>query len=265
MPDEPALSAKTESEVAADAAWALVEAGMLARRPDVVRRIANTVRIHVDDLRRAKDRWDRGGRTRQPSVELRVKRDIPDEPSAGGSVDAVNARIRSAVMLGTGTPIPVAAKAVVDESAPEDLVAWLLERAPAMVAVEMRRIADPTATGRHHAVHKRSSAAHQFGVAAAMYEAGEVEALSDFRIIYAVEGKEITLGEMTGADHLSVSGGFKRMGVRSLMLAALHRHVAERIGDKRTDQVFTSAQYAQLFHSPAVEHPALELEAGPPT
>lgn len=74
--DEAFSWARTEAEVAADAVWALIEAGILSRRVPDVARILDTVGISRDDLRLASIRWERRYRPAPTTAPTRTDREL---------------------------------------------------------------------------------------------------------------------------------------------------------------------------------------------
>lgn len=148
------------------------------------------------------------------------------------------------------TPVPAIARALVDdllergEDDPllQSMMCWLVERAPAMVAKEMRRWrpkAEPSVDMRG-----AKTAVSTFGAAV---KANDLDALADFGLAYRVGGTEKVLADLTGADHAEVANGFQAIGEQSLMLATMHRQISRLLGSKRTADVLTPEQYRQLI------------------
>ena len=82
--------------------------------------------------------------------------------------------------------------------------------------------------------------------------------LSDFRLVYVIDGTEKPLGEMTGHDHTKVANGLQNIGENSLMLAALHRQLGRVLGSTRTADAMTEAKYREVMAKVA---PALAIGA----
>lgn len=80
--DAAALVPRTEAEVAADAVWALIQAGLLGRSVHEVERALDAVGIRKDDLRAAADRWERlrGAPPPAPTPAVPVRHPRPPEP-----------------------------------------------------------------------------------------------------------------------------------------------------------------------------------------
>lgn len=72
-----------------------------------------------------------------------------------------------------------------------------------------------------------------------------------FALTHVVDAEDVRkrAGEMSGADHLFVAGSYQTRGQKNLMQAAFHRAVAEKVGDKRTDEVMDLATYEQMYRS----------------
>lgn len=153
-------------------------------------------------------------------------------------------------------PAPTVARELIEEITAaeghplaEPMHVWLMERAPSLVGSEVRKWAPKRERSRSEPTNK----VERFGMAA---KRGDVEALSDFRLVYVIDGEEKPLGEMTGHDHLKVAGGLQSIGENSLMLAALHRQVGRMIGSTRTADAMDEAKYRACIERFA---PALAL------
>lgn len=105
----------------------------------------------------------------------------------------------------------------------------------------------PVVRSRVAPTQSRQTPAASFGAAVEGFSRGDVEALSNFRLVYQVRGTEKHLGEMTGNDHLMVAETFQRAGSSSLLLAAIHRRIGRALGGRRTEDVFSEDQYRQVF------------------
>lgn len=139
----------------------------------------------------------------------------------------------------------------------EELVAYLRATKPA----ELRTWLDENAgvfvadCWRHRERSRRAAAQHlqgarDFAEAAAQFEAGDYDALNPFKEHrYFVEGLWKRLGAMCGQDHLFVAEEHRCKGKKQLMLAKFHQVVAERIGDRPTEKVFTEEKYLEMYRS----------------
>lgn len=82
-------------------------------------------------------------------------------------------------------------------------------------------------------------------------DAGGVKLTGMYALTHVVNAEDVRkrAGEMTGADHKFVAESYQTRGQRSLLEAAFHRAVAERVGDQRTDEVFTLQEYETMYRS----------------
>lgn len=168
----------------------------------------------------------------------------------------VSALIAEAVGVdGDVVPSLAAAQLVAElrELHPEILQAWLDAHAEAIVRDAITaRIRMVRARARAHA------AAGAFARAAKRFEeTGDVSALSSFEVRYVVDGSDTQrrVGEMTAADCRFVADRYELSGNRALMLAAFHRAVAHRIGNRTVADVFSEDAYDRLYRS-ITGHPA---------
>lgn len=140
---------------------------------------------------------------------------------------------------------------------PEDLARMLHEHGPFLFTQIFR---DRLRSTRSKGVSER--AATQFGEAAAQFTAGDLS-VGEFRGAFALphrvglSGAVKRAGEMTGADHLFVSERYNESAKTFKMRAALHAAIARKVGDRRTDEVYTETEYAALVGScyPIVHNP----------
>lgn len=116
-----------------------------------------------------------------------------------------------------------------------------------------------------HAIIRRSHAARmreraraargEFADAARDFEtgadAGGMKLQGMFALTHVVDAEDIRkrAGEMTGTDHLFVAESYQSRGQKNLMEAAFHRAVAEKVGEQRTDQVFSLQEYETMYRS----------------
>lgn len=130
---------------------------------------------------------------------------------------------------------------------PDDLAAMLHDYGPFLFAQIIR---DRLRSVRAH--RGMTAAAAEFEEAAAEFGAGAITAgefLGTFAIPHRVspDGAVKRAGEMTGSDHLFVSERYGESAKTFKLRAAVHAAVAKRIGDRRTDEVYTEAEYAALI------------------
>lgn len=72
--------------------------------------------------------------------------------------------------------------------------------------------------------------------------------VSEFHLTCAVGPKNlrIRVGQMKAPDHLEVAERYRDSSDRSRRLGAFHEAVADRIGDRTTDEVMTETEYGLL-------------------
>lgn len=130
------------------------------------------------------------------------------------------------------------------DDARELLTDWLLDRAPAVVAQEIRAINGPLARSEPDYIPaRRDPTGTAFATAA---RTGDIATLRDFTLVYRIDGVEKTLGEMTGDDHKWAADAFQAIGQSSLMMAAIHRQVGRLLGRRRTADALTPDELGQL-------------------
>lgn len=131
---------------------------------------------------------------------------------------------------------------------PQELVDWQQARS---VYFATREIGDWCRNDRARTTRQASSRA--FADVAQRFEDGddEGELAAAFRARYVIDDDDTRrhLGDMTGTDHLYVAQDYEASGQRDLMLAAFHRQVAKKLGNRRTAEVFTEAAYTELLDS----------------
>lgn len=120
------------------------------------------------------------------------------------------------------------------------LLDWMTDHATAFVA---RIMASKRTALRTRA--RRQSPAREFA------EHAEAGTLSLWQVTFRVDDEDTQrrLGAMTGRDHRFVAAGYKVEGNRALMLAAFHDAVAKKVGNRRTDEVFTEEKFLRLLES----------------
>lgn len=86
-------------------------------------------------------------------------------------------------------------------------------------------------------------------------QSGDPTELRAFSLLYSVgpDHRRRTVGEMTGADHTWVADSYSASGKKSLMLAAFHKAVARRVGDKKTSDVMSETEYEKMLGSVLVQ------------
>lgn len=128
---------------------------------------------------------------------------------------------------------------------PAELRMWLDEHAATFVADCWR--------GRERSRRLKAQqrqGARDFAECAARFVAGDDEALSPFKSMsYPIEGRWKRLGAMRGQDHLYVAEDYLCKGKKQVMLAKFHQAVAERIGERTTEEVFTEEKYLEMYRS----------------
>ena len=137
----------------------------------------------------------------------------------------------------------------VDDPLRQSMMCWLVERAPALVAREMRQWVPAKPAKDPEVKVERFRAA---------VRANDLDALADFTLTYVVDGAEKALGDMTGDDHRTVARAFQSIAEHSTLIAAFHREMGKVLGHNRTADVVTEEQYRRLITKLT---PALGLSA----
>lgn len=124
---------------------------------------------------------------------------------------------------------------------PALLTDWLDGRAAAIVTDYLNSL------DRADRARARSGAdARRFADMATRFSAGEDTA--GFEAHYSLtNGVRKRLGDMTGRDHLFVSNRYERSSARDKFLAQVHLAISDRVGERRTEEVFTETEYAAMF------------------
>lgn len=106
---------------------------------------------------------------------------------------------------------------------------------------------------RAHRTYARRAASRAFAQAARDAEdSGDAAPLLGlFAVDYVVAADRTRkrARDMTGPDHRFVAGRYEASGNGELMLAAFHHAIAEKVGDRRTAEVYTEAEYEALYLS----------------
>lgn len=150
---------------------------------------------------------------------------------------------------GDTQPATVAARRLVDQvlagdkgdTARDLLTGWLVDRAAAVVASEIRAL-----TRQHRPPSSTPPRRDQRAAFATAARTGDIATLRDFTLVYRIDGVEKTLGEMTGDDHRWAAEAFQAIGQSSLMMAAIHRQVGRLLGRRRTQDALTETELGQL-------------------
>src|SRR3954468_10136646 len=127
------------------------------------------------------------------------------------------------------------------EKYPDDLTEWTDAHALGVITHSLRKLLQGD---RQRARGKRG----QFRDATDQFDPGDPESVSVFAQRFVIDHDNMwrPLGEMTGKDHLFVAEQYTKTGRRALMEAAFHRAIAKRVGDKRTDEVFSADELTEL-------------------
>lgn len=166
-------------------------------------------------------------------------------------ISEMNARIDVATQ-GSGWVAGIVAEklhAELLEADPDLLDGWL--RA---VAVDTLRLTIGTRSRVQRIVARRRSASRAFQAATdGVEKSGDAAPLLGlFAVNYVVDDSNTRkqAADMTGPEHLFVAvNTYQRSANQALMLAAFHRAVAEKVGGKRTSEVFSAQEYEHLYLS----------------
>lgn len=129
------------------------------------------------------------------------------------------------------------------ETDPELLRGWLAANAEQFVA---DALGSRLRSKRGHV--RRTSQARAFSTAA---RSGDPVALRPFRTRHIVDDHytQRAVGKMNGNDHLFVAQSYDMSAQTSQMLAAFHRAVARRVGDRLTEEVMNEDAYLRMYES----------------
>lgn len=91
----------------------------------------------------------------------------------------------------------------------------------------------------------------------------DTSALDPFSAMYVVDHTHLRrrVADMTGADHTFVADRYADDKNTAAMLEAFHRAVAKRVGDKRTEDVYSAEQYMAMYRSITRANPAIPKAA----
>lgn len=148
---------------------------------------------------------------------------------------------------GSPDPLRLVAEKLAGRIAADDpdlLGGWLRLRAATALGDHMAHM-----NRSDRAVARERSGPRAFAVARQAFEAGETGALGAmFRARYRVgDGSERRVADMTGPDHLFVSDSYRDDSKHAAFLGRVHRAVAKKVGDRKTSEVYTEEQYADMF------------------
>jgi hypothetical protein len=155
-----------------------------------------------------------------------------------------------ALAQSTDRPNPVIATEVVEtlrRDDPDLLTGWLNARAGSVVTDYLDSIDRST-----RARARYGAASRGFSELVTRHQDGDSTGLAAFEARYVVdtEGTRRRVADMTGADHLYVSHRYQVSSRRTAFLARVHQAVAEKVGYRRTEEVFSPEQYAAMFSGP---------------
>jgi hypothetical protein len=153
----------------------------------------------------------------------------------------------TAVIDGETTPNPIIAAGIIrtlQEHDPDLLHGWLAARAATILTDYLGAI---DRAGRAKARH--GAAARDFGELVTRHHDGDPTGLAAFRARHVIDpaGTRKAVADMTGDDHHYVAVRYTESAERNTFYAAVHRAIAEKVGDRRTEEVFSPAQYRSMF------------------
>ena len=124
---------------------------------------------------------------------------------------------------------------------PDHLRRWISAHAAALRAQERKR-----AAAGNFAAHARD-----FESSRESDQMAGQRLMGMFAVLHVVNpnGVQKRASEMTGKDHKFVGDGYRVRGRRALMEAAFHHAIANRVGDQRTDAVYTVEEYENMYRS----------------
>lgn len=128
------------------------------------------------------------------------------------------------------------------QTAKRELAACLLQRAPMIIADEMRR-----GRTRARSAARRSGPARAFAEDTAEGPPTVDLWLVPFRV--DADNRQKVLGEMVGADHMFVADQYTQSALSAEVEAAFHRAVAKKVGMQKTSDVFDPDTYTALRDS----------------
>ena len=132
-------------------------------------------------------------------------------------------------------------RAEFEEDNLDALIDWLVEHADAILTDEIRRRLPKKRSG--------SSKGQRFQQALVLAETGDLDALGSFEHKHSVDGQEKAVKDLTGPDHELLAHRYQAQASTDVMLAAFHRAVAKRVGNKRTEDVLSEDVYRENLRS----------------
>lgn len=130
---------------------------------------------------------------------------------------------------------------------PALLAGWLWQRAQTVLSDVLARRSNSSRSAA-----RAMAPRHAFAQAAEAYDrTGDPSQLRALQAEYVVNRENLRrrVADMTGADHLFVANTYMLTSKRASMLAAFHRAVAKKVGDRRTAEVFSEEQYLAMYRS----------------
>lgn len=130
---------------------------------------------------------------------------------------------------------------------PELLAGWLWTRAQAELSETFARRSNSL---RQYA--RAMGPRRAFADAVDEFErTGDPRLLRTFQTEHVVNSNNLRrkVADMTGSDHQFVADSYGATAKNASMLAAFHRAVAKKVGDRRTADVFTQEQYDNMLRS----------------
>lgn len=130
---------------------------------------------------------------------------------------------------------------------PDDLAQWQQAKTIDFIGQEFRAL-----LSSERAKARSRAGARTFRKYANDFEAdgghAEPSAIDAFRQAFVVTRDNLWrhVADMTGADHRYVADQYEVTGTRALAHCAFHRAVAKKVGMRRTADVFTEDEYAEL-------------------
>ena len=95
---------------------------------------------------------------------------------------------------------------------------------------------------------RANARARGFGAAVADQDEDAVSLFATWHLV-SPELTRKRLQDMTGAEHLFVADTYTQSGEADLMLAAFHRAVGKKVGNKRTADVISEVQCERIYNS----------------
>jgi hypothetical protein len=149
-----------------------------------------------------------------------------------------------AEISGTGWAVPVVAAHLYNdlkEHDPDLLRGWLEEMALPLLTQQVGDLARA----------QRSRARREAAAGAEHAETPRRPSL--YHVTHVLSGVTRKRAcDMTGPEHRLVAHRYENAGVQSLMLGAFHTAIADKVGERRTSEVFTREEYERMYRSVTV-------------